>query len=262
MKRHIEPFGKVKLVDTQENKMTVRAADRALDILLSFIDAKELTLTEISQKVGLNKSTVYRLLASLEGRGFLTRNPDTEKYQLGFRIWQLSANLAHEDDPATLLLPEMTRLRDKLGETISLYVRNGNERIRIQAVESNETIRRVAPIGAHLPLSVGASSKILVAYAPPKVQKQVLSDPNWPSSVDKKIYLEQLEEIRQNGYATSSEEREAGAAAVSVPLLNRRGELAVALSISGPSNRLTIEKMKENVPVIREAAKRMEMMLN
>jgi IclR family KDG regulon transcriptional repressor len=248
-------------METSDNKTTVRAVDRAMDILLCFIDKKELTLTEISHKIGLNKSTVYRLLGSLENKGFLTRNPDTEKYQLGFRIWQLSTNLSQSDDPATILLPEMIRLRDQLGETISLYVRNDNERIRIQAVESNETIRRVAPIGVHLPLFVGASSKVLVAYAPPDVQKRILSDPSWPSSIDKQAYIEQLAEIKQNGYATSSEEREKGAAALAVPLFNRRGQLVAALSISGPSNRLTIKQMKENLPYVFVAAKHMGSML-
>ncbi|MED0677214.1 IclR family transcriptional regulator [Aneurinibacillus thermoaerophilus] len=248
-------------MDASENKMTVRAADRALDILLCFIDEKELTLTEIARKVELNKSTVYRLLGSLENKGFLTRNLDTEKYQLGFRIWQLSANLPQEDDPAKILLPEMIRLRDQVGETISLYVRNENERIRVQAVESNETIRRVAPIGAHLPLSVGASSKVLVAYSSPEVQQKVLADPSWPSSIDKKAYMEQLEEIRKRGYATSYEEREKGAAAVAVPLFSRRGELVAALSVSGPSNRLTLERMMENLPYVMVAAKRMGSML-
>ncbi|WP_035101596.1 IclR family transcriptional regulator [Aneurinibacillus terranovensis] len=249
------------MTDNSENKNTVRAVDRALDILLCFTDAKELTLTAISQKVGLNKSTVYRLLASLEGRGFLTRHPETEKYRLGFRVWELSANLTQEDDPATLLLPEMIRLRDLLGETISLYIRNGNERVRIQAAESTQTIRRVAPIGARLPLYVGASSKVLVAYADAQVREKVLDDPEWPPYIDRQTYIDQLEEIRSNGYATSIGEREEGAAAVSVPLFNRRGELVAALSVSGPYNRLTQDKMKEIAPEVMEAAKRMGKMI-
>lgn len=248
-------------METTDAKMTVRAVDRALDILLCFIDEQELTLTEIAQRVSLNKSTVYRLLGSLEGRGFLTRDAVTEKYHLGFRVWQLSANYPQQEDIGTVLLPEMTRLRDEIGETISLYVRNENERVRIQAVESQETIRRVAPIGAHMPLAVGASSKVLVAYAPPDAQLRVLNDPAWPKAVDKGVYMDQLQEIRRNGYATSSEEREEGAAAVSVPLFNVRGEMVAALSVSGPSNRLTAEKMAQNAPLVMEAARRMGNML-
>lgn len=104
-------------------------------------------MTEIAERTGLNKSTVFRLLATLESKGFVKRDPDTEKYQLGFRIWELSAHLNRSKDPAVLFLPEMERLRDELDETVSLYVYDGIERIRIQAVESNQAIRRVAPVG-------------------------------------------------------------------------------------------------------------------
>ena len=95
----------------EDKKFTVRAAERALDILLCFVEKSEWSLTEIAQHTGLNKSTVYRLLVTLEGKGFLRARPDTERYRLGFRIWELSANLSQSDDPAVLFLPEMERLR-------------------------------------------------------------------------------------------------------------------------------------------------------
>src|SRR5690554_6406721 len=101
----------------EEQKVTVRAVERALDILLCFTDSTDLGLMEITNKVSLHKSTVHRLLASLEGKGFVIRDPYTEKYKLGFRIWELSANLSHTYDPAIVLLPDMERLRDALGET-------------------------------------------------------------------------------------------------------------------------------------------------
>ena len=244
-----------------EDKKTVRAVERALDILLCFTEENELTLTEISGKVSLNKSTVYRLLASLEAKGFLLRDSRTDKYRLGFRIWELSANLVREDDPALLFLTEMEILRDLLGETISLYIRDGRERIRIQAVESKHPIRRVAPIGIRLPLSVGASSKVLVAFADDRIKEYILDDPNWPESVDKESYRLQLEAIYQKGYATSVEEREQGTSAVATPIFNRQGQVMAALSISGPASRFTLQKMDEIAPVIQDAAKRMGMML-
>jgi IclR family transcriptional regulator, KDG regulon repressor len=245
----------------EEAKTNVRAVERALDILLCFTDSTDLGLSEIASRLSLHKSTVHRLLATLENKGFLIRDAQTEKYRLGFRIWELSANLTHSDDPATVLLPEMERLRDLVGETISLYVRDGNERIRIQAVQSNQPIRRVAPIGARMPLFVGASSKVLVAYAEPEVLQAVLNDPNWPDSIDREAYLEQLEQIRAQGFATSVEERELGAAAVAAPIFNRNGKLLAAIAASGPSNRLTPEKMREFARPIMEAAYRMGKMM-
>jgi IclR family KDG regulon transcriptional repressor len=238
-------------------KVTVRSVERALDILLCFTDKSELSLTEISARVELNKSTVFRLLASLERKGFLMRDPDNEKYRLGFRLWELSANLTRVDDPGIMLLPEMERLRDVLEETVSLYVRDGRERVRIQAVESKQTIRRVAPIGARLPLTVGASSKILVAYADPETQEAILSASDWPTTIEKQSFMLQLLQIQQLGYASSVEEREAGTAAIAAPVKNQAGKLVAALSVSGPTSRLTSEKMQEFTPVLIDFAARM-----
>ncbi len=235
----------------------VRSVERALDILLCFAEKNEWSLTEISRKVALNKSTVFRLLYTLENKGFLQRDPETEKYRLGLRMWELSVHVKLSDDMATLFLPEMTLLRDRLGETVSLYVRDHLERVRIQAVESTQAIRRVAPVGARMPLALGASSKILVAYASPDVQQQVLNDPEWPPQVDRNDFRCQLEQILRQGYATSIEEREPGTSAVSAPIINRSGNLIAALAVSGPSSRLSPEKMVEIAPVVIETAARM-----
>lgn len=219
-------------------------------------------MTEIASRISLHKSTVHRLLFTLESRGFIVRDPDTEKYRLGFRIWELSANLGLADDLSTVLLPEMERLRDQLEETISLYVRDGKERIRIQAVQSNQPVRRVAPIGARMPLTMGASSKVLVAYAEPGFLEELLQDAaSWPDTVDQAVFLQQLEQIRQQGYSISVEEREAGAAAISAPIFNRSGKLVAALAVSGPSNRLTEEQMHKFAKPIMEAANRMGKMV-
>ncbi len=218
-------------------------------------------MTEIAEKVGLHKSTVHRMLATLEDRGFVARNPATDRYRLGMRVWELTAHLSNSDDPSVLLLPEMELLRDLLGETVSLYVRDGKERIRIQAVQSNQAVRRVANVGARLPLYVGASSKVLLAFGDDATRRLVMEDEGWPASMNRASYVAMLEGIRTAGYATSIEEREAGAAAVSAPIFNRSGKLAAALSVSGPSGRLTEEMMRAHAPTIIEAAKRMGMML-
>ncbi|MNJ37621.1 HTH-type transcriptional repressor AllR [compost metagenome] len=156
----------------------------------------------------------------------------------------------------------MEQLRDRLGETVSLYLRDGTDRLRIQAVQSNQAIRRVAPVGARLPLYVGASSKVLLAYADESVLQAVLNSPDWPAAVDKEIYVSQLQDIRQSGYATSYEEREPGAAAVSAPIFDRSGGIAAALSVSGPVSRLSPQTLIEFGPVLVEAARDMGMMIH
>lgn len=246
----------------EDRKITVRAVERALDILLCFTKNRELALTEISSQIGLHKSTVHRLIATLEDKGFVIRDSRTDKYRLGMKIWELSTHLSNSDDPAVLLLPAMESLRDRLGETVSLYLRDGAERIRIQAVQSNQAVRRVAQVGARLPLWVGASSKVLVAFAPPASQESLLGSPDWPESVDKKQYRRQLDEIVRKGYAISIEERESGAAAVAVPIMDRTGRIAAALSVSGPVSRLSEETLEAYAPLLKEAARDMGLMIS
>ncbi|WP_438347643.1 IclR family transcriptional regulator [Paenibacillus sp. FA6] len=246
----------------EDRKLTVRSVERALDILLCFTRNVDLGLTEIAGQIGLHKSTVHRLLSTLEERGFVTRDKSTEKYRLGMKIWELSTHLSQSDDPATLLLPAMEKLRDRLGETVSLYLREGNERLRIQAVQSNQAIRRVAQVGARLPLFVGASSKVLVAFATAEEQAELLNTPEWSSIVDRSSYMKQLLDIRECGYATSFEEREPGAAAISVPIFNRNGIVVAALSVSGPVNRLSMNTLDEYAPLLVEAAHDMGLMIS
>jgi IclR family KDG regulon transcriptional repressor len=244
----------------EEEKRTVRAVERALDVLLCFTGKSDWGLSEIAGQIGLHKSTVHRLLATLEDRGFVIRDEATEKYRLGLRVLELSSSL-RSDDPSVVLLPNMERLRDEIGETVSLYVRDRNERVRIQAVQSGQAIRRVATVGARLPLSVGASSKVLLAFADSSVRSAAMADPSWPVGLDRTAYARQLDEIHDSGYATSFEEREPGAAAVSAPIFNRAGKLVAALAVSGPSNRLTPDVMRQHAPAIMEAAKRMGQLL-
>ncbi|WP_018132693.1 IclR family transcriptional regulator [Effusibacillus pohliae] len=245
-----------------QEKGTVRAVERALDILLCFSGTEmELGLSEIAKKVGLHKSTVHRLLASLESKGFIRRNPQTDKYRLGWSVLELVSNVYQSDDLASIVVPQMTQLRDEVGETISLYIRVGKERIRTQAVESNQPVRRVANIGQRLPLYVGASGKVLLAWSDPDVVEAVMNDPAWPEELSKRGFLEILAKTRDNGFAISIEEREPGAAAVAVPIFGRDKQIVAALSISGPVDRFTQDAVQRFIPAARQTAQIISKML-
>lgn len=247
---------------TDTEKGTVRAVERALDILLCFSGTEmELGLSEIAKKVGLHKSTVHRLLASLESKGFIRRHPQTDKYRLGWTILELVSNVYQSDDLASIVVPEMTRLRDEVGETISLYIRIGKERIRTQAVESNQPVRRVANIGQRLPLYVGASGKILLAWSDPAIVQDVMNDPAWPKDLSKRDFKEALAKTRENGFAVSIEEREPGAAAVAVPIFGRDKQIVAALSVSGPVDRFSEEAVERFVPAAQRTARLIGKML-
>src|SRR5690606_2693127 len=131
---------------------------------LCFSQKPELTLTEISRMLGLHKSTVHRLLAVLVSKNFLVKEESQDRYRLGNSIWELAYAAAPHQEWTEMLLPEMRKLRDEVKETISLYIKSGLERIRIQAVQSQQEVRRVVQVGDRFPLYGGASSKVLLAY--------------------------------------------------------------------------------------------------
>jgi len=245
----------------EDSKSTVRSVERALDLLLCFTQKPTWAMTELAQQVGLHKSTVHRMLATLENKGFIERDHLTDRYQLGIKVWELSSNLGPANDQSTLWQKELERLRDQLGETVSIYVRAGVERVRIQSVQSLEPVRRIAPIGSRYPLYAGASSKILIAYAMPEEQEEIWQHPSWQfliGNID--AYQQELANVLEQGYAVSFEERESGVAAVAAPIFNQAGLITAALAVSGPSSRLTLERLTEIAPFVKSAAKRMSLM--
>ncbi|MCI0182493.1 MAG: IclR family transcriptional regulator [Acidibacillus sp.] len=221
------------------DRNTVRAVERALDILLCFGTDRDLGLTEISSRVSLHKSTVHRLLASLEAKGFVERHQQSDRYRLGWGVLELASQMFQSDDLVSRVLPEMTALRDSIGETISLYVRSGIERIRIQAIEGVHPVRRVANIGKRFPLYVGASGKVLLAFSSDNVLEELRTLGAFPEELDISELKLQCDHIRQVGYAVSIEEREVGAAAVAAPIFDRQHKCIAALSVSGPVDRYT-----------------------
>lgn len=244
----------------EDRKLTVRAVERALDILMCFTKDSELALTEISTLIGLHKSTVHRSLTTLEDKGFVVRNKETEKYRLGLKIWELSMHLSQSDDPAIRLLPAMEALRDRLGETVSLYLRDGS--IVFDSSGSEQPGHSAGRPGRSATSVVGwRFQQGTGGLAPPADQEEPLNAPDWPESVDRIVYRRYSAEILEKGYAISIEEREPEPPRVSVPIFDRNGQVAATLSMSGPVTRLSAETLREHAPILMEAAREMGMMI-
>jgi len=242
-------------VDGEAHHQTVRAVDRALDILLSLSRAEEgLNLSDIAKQVQLHKSTVHRLLASLQLKGFVRKHANHDVYVLGWSVLELIGNLHHSDELTTVALPQMVELRDITGETVSLYIRSGIDRIRVQAVESNEPVRNVAHVGKTYPLFIGASGKVLLAFAEESLLNDVLRDIRIPPFFDRGELLQQLSTIRQDGFAMSIQERDVGTASIAAPVFGRMPDTFAALSVAGPIERFTECRMLAKIDLLQKAA--------
>src|SRR5690625_2265749 len=229
---------------TENNPQVIRSVQRAIDILQCFNGEKvELTLTEISIETGLAKSTTTRVLATLEENRFVEKEASTGKYRLGRQLYFLGYRAGRSIELKEVAKETMIRLRDQLKETVNLYVREGEHRVCIQQFESLQSVKHMIQIGQRLPLTVGASGKVLLAYEPKKFIEEMMEKQTMVKS--KVALLSELNMITVEKYAESIEERETGTSAAAAPIFNINGEVIAALSVSGPAQRFNPSKVSD-----------------
>lgn len=232
---------------------TVRSVTRALDIMALFTDGanQSRSISEIVDATGLAKTTVIRLLATLESYGLLAATsrgyvPGPGLWRWGFTIhqaWELP-------EPARRLMRELVGEKE---ETVNLYIRRGDTRICVAQEESPLPLRHVVRLGDQLPLSRGASSKALLSATEDDAIRQLFVD----EDVDDATREEFLAETRQcavDGFAQSHGERETGLSAVAVPVVTNAGTVTAALSFSGPTARFPQERVAPLAHRLTEAA--------
>lgn len=247
--------------ETSDSKNTIKSIDRAIDILMCFTqEAPELSLSEICNKVNLPKTTVFRITNTLVNRNILELNKESGKYSLGNKLINLSGIKLNSMDLREIARPLLKKLRDKTGETANLYMLDGNRRICVEQAESNQLVKRFSSIGIELPLHCGSAGKVLLAFQPESKIEEVKEESGLKPWTEKSItdfekLKEDLEKIREQGYAYSSSEREIGAASVSAPIRNHMGEVIASITISGPETRFTDDKIEQYIPLVLDASK-------
>ncbi|MGI6225883.1 MAG: IclR family transcriptional regulator [Peptococcales bacterium] len=249
----------------EKKSETVRSVEKALDIILAFSeDRTQLSLLEICKLINMPKSTVYRLLTTLQNRGFIENNSITGKYQLGPPFIRLSNIALKNYDLKEVALPVMVELRDKTGETINLYAKRNSERVCIEQVEGLHNLRRFSAIGDVLPLYCGASGKLLLAFQPEEEIDKVVKETGLKSWTENTItdypaFKLELKKIRDQGFAFSTSERELGVTSVAAPIRDHSGATVAALSISGPDVRFTQENLKNYQSLVTDSAKKISL---
>jgi DNA-binding IclR family transcriptional regulator len=227
----------------------VGTLDRAVAIL-DAVESGAHRFTGIMDATGLPRGTTHRLIASLEHHGFLSRYPGFG-YRLGPRLLRLAHEAMRELPLRDVAHPSLERLARVTGESAQLYVRSGDERVCVDAVESRSELRTIVPVGATLPLHAGSAAKIFLAFAPdPQRHVRRAAD---PVRFGRDVGL-----VRTRGWASSVDERQRGVGSVSVPILGEGDVLLAVVSISGPSSRMGKANARRYVPAVLEAARRIE----
>jgi IclR family KDG regulon transcriptional repressor len=226
----------------------VRAVERALDILLCFRkDRPSLSLTEIAEEVGMNKSTIHRLLATLESKHFIMRDKTTGMYQLGFLFIELASILLDDLDVKRWAKPYLEDLSAQSGETVDLAVLDKGQVVYLQVVESPQRVKIAAAVGEQLPAYCTATGKAFLAFLPDPQVQQILSQ-GMTFFTEKTLVSAQelhknLQETRERGFAISEEEYEKDINAVAAPILDANKNPIAVIAIVGPSYRMPYERL-------------------
>lgn len=229
----------------------IRTINRVCDILNSYGEGETmLTLTEISKKIGIPKSTTHRLMEALSSQGLLNRDSDGRSYRLGYQLIRWGILSQNSLDLRNTALPLLRNLAMETGETAVLSVRAANYGIWIETVESKYPVRLAMRIGKPLHLHAGASSKVLWAFLQESEVEQILNEidliPLKTNTITQKDKMRQeLDKIRQRGYATSFEETDDGVMGVAAPVFNHTGKPIAGIGIVAPVSRISEDKVPE-----------------
>jgi PcaR/PcaU/PobR family beta-ketoadipate pathway transcriptional regulator len=241
-----------------ETKYTIDTLLRALKILSLFShETPSLTLTEIVEATGINKTTVFRIVNTFEDTGFLVRNAETKRYQPGVKVLQLGFTAISSLDLRQVARPYLEGLSQEVGETVSLSVLDGMEVIYIDRVRNRQIVGVVLGLGSRLPAHCASMGKAMLAYLPSEELNRRLSETSLvpcthKSLVGREAFQAELERVRQQGYAINDEELEIGLRAVAAPIWNDQNQVVAAANITGSAAMISQERLvNELAPAVR-----------
>jgi len=244
------------MVRREKSDYAIQSVSHALDVLEQFFGGPgEIGVTELSKRLKLHKNNVFRLLATLEARGYIEQNKATENYRLGLKCLQLGQTYAQQMGFLLQARAVLDELVQSSHESSFVAIKKGTAIVPLDFVESQNAVRVVAFLGLQLPLHCTASGKIHLAFNSggglSKSLPEHLTRYTAQTIVDRELILHQLREIRDLGYAVDHGEFMEEVVSVAVPVRDYTRNLVGSLAVAGPAHRLTSEMIeKELAPLV------------
>jgi DNA-binding IclR family transcriptional regulator len=237
-----------------------QTARRSLALLRMLArSGRPLTISDFAAGIGANRSAVYRLVRMLQAEEFLARDPEGRSYMVGNGLVAFASMIMRGVSLRKLAMPMMQRLSKVYGETVSLHVLSGRERVCVEVIDSTFPIRWVVPLGEALPVHSGTSGKVMLAF---------LSDVDLAAALtvastageDVSRIRKLLREAHEKGYLMTIGDRHPGVAGLSAAVFNSHG-VAGALTVSGPAERWTLKAMRSAAHEVKSEADLLSTML-
>jgi DNA-binding IclR family transcriptional regulator len=245
----------------EKSEYIIQAVSHALDLLEQFHDdVDELGVTELSKRLKLHKNNVFRLLATLESRGYIEQNKATENYRLGLKSLELGQTFIKQMGLLRQAKPTLEKMVADCNETCYVAIFKEGHAVYLDMVETDMTVRVVSRVGSRLPSYCTAAGKIHLAYMSEDDINEVLPEEEFQSYTDttiatRKALKKELEEVAEQGYAVDNEELDLGVNCVAAPIRDYTRRIVGSISVSGPTMRLGEERIaNELVPLVLQAS--------
>lgn len=231
-----------KISKTANDKKTpiLKSFEKGLEVLSCFKhDSSSYTLNELATMLDMSKGTIHRILVTAEKNGFVEQDPETRRYRLGLKMFELGSVVERRMDLRAESLPVLKKLSEITGQTSYILIKSGYEAIGIERVEGHNYLRMLfLEVGKRMPLHLGGGPKVLLAYmTDEEIEDFIENAPMkaWTDNtiVERKKLWDEIQAIRKTGISLSMEDVTIGAAAVGAPIRNASGEVIAAVSIAG-----------------------------
>jgi IclR family acetate operon transcriptional repressor len=240
--------GRPKSTALKPPEVRIQSLDRAIDILEHISHGSGLTLSEIAENTGQSPATLYRILTTCAARHLVEIDPVTQEWHIGPQSFRIGSAFLQRSGIVERARPMMRALMHETGETANLGVESNRQVLFLSQVETPENIRAFFPPGAQSPMHASGIGKALLAFADHETIESYLKSGQFEAFTENTIHRQddlqaELARIRTQGYAFDNEEKSKGMRCVAAPILNSYGEVVAGLSVSGPTARMTLERI-------------------
>ena len=250
------------MIKRKKSDYIIHSVDHAFDVLEAFrADEPELGVTQLAKLLNLHKNNVFRILATLESRGYVEQNPRTGNYRLGLKAFEAGQAYLRHTSLLSVTHPQMEALSTELKENSYLAVLRGDYVFYLDEVIADQTIQVISRLGTRVSPHCTATGKVFLAYLEDSqvevlIEAMDLEKMTLHTITDKRKLKAEIKKVSDSGYAVDNEEWNLGLKCVAAPILDYYGKIQGTISVSGPADRLPGGKIDEDIiPAVVNHAK-------
>ncbi len=242
-----------------EHKKTVKSVYKAVKIIDLISQEKSLTIPEIAKKLNLPKSSAYEIVITLLNSGILEKQHETNVYHLGSKLVEYGFRAQKNLEVRRIATPFLRELNEKLDETVHLTILDEDEVLYVECFESSKSLRTYSVIGVRAPLYCTAVGKAILAMKGKDEIEMIILKSSLKPYTENTItgrdnLFDELKKTAERGYSIDDVEHEEGVRCVGVPIFDFNGNVNASISISGPTQRITLERIPEIGEIAMEVA--------